>query len=296
MANKPTPAPQSKEVVIEMEAVEQSKVAANALALAHREQNERVTALALQLNYSGSTDLGVLENSAREAIRRIGMTVFELGGYLLMLREGCEHGKFLPVLERLNLAPRAAQHYMLVARRFANTKSISHLADAGIAKLVELIALDNEQLEDLTELGQTGELALDNVSRMSVKELRKAVREAVAEREATDKLLENKNKQIDKLSRHVAKVTPDQVLIELQKEATGFTNESLTCVQGQLRQAFIAIKAHSTADHSLFMAGLVGLVQAQLAALREEFNLPDISNARDQELAAEMAQWMPKKD
>ncbi|MBK9442571.1 MAG: hypothetical protein IPN53_15240 [Comamonadaceae bacterium] len=132
---------------------------------------------------------------------------------------------------------------------------------------------------------------------MSVKELRKAVREAKQEKEATEKLLENKNKQIDKLSRHIAKATPDQVLLELQKEATGFTNESLTCVQGQLRQAFIAIKNHGggSADHTLFMAALLGQVQAEVAALRDEFNLPDISRARDQELAAEMAQWMPAK-
>jgi hypothetical protein len=120
--------------------------------------------------------------------------------------------------------------------------------------------------------------------------------EAKAEKIATEKLLENKNKQLDKLSRHIAKSTPDTVLLELQKETTAFTNDALGCVQGQLRQAFIALKNHGngTADHSLFMAGLLGQVQAELAALREEFNLPDISNAREQELAAEVAQWAPQ--
>ena len=39
------------------------------------------------------------------------------------------------------------------------------------------------------------------------------------------------------------------------------------------------------------MSGLVGQVQAQLNALRQEFNLPDVSNAADQKLAAEMAEW-----
>jgi hypothetical protein len=120
--------------------------------------------------------------------------------------------------------------------------------------------------------------------------------EAKAEKIATEKLLETKNKQLDKISRHIAKSTPDTVLLELQKETTAFTNDALGCVQGQLRQAFIALKNHGngTADHSLFMAGLLGQVQAELAALREEFNLPDISNAREQELAAEVAQWAPQ--
>lgn len=100
----------------------------------------------------------------------------------------------------------------------------------------------------------------------------------------------------DKLKTRIARATPDDVLLELQKETTRLTNDALGCVQGQLRQAFIALKNHGdgTADHSLFMAGLVGQVQFVLAELREEFNLPDISNARDQELAAEVAQWAPK--
>ena len=115
--------------------------------------------------------------------------------------------------------------------------------------------------------------------------------EAKAEKIATEKLLETKNKQLDKISRHIAKSTPDTVLLELQKETTAFTNDALGCVQGQLRQAFIALKNHSDADHTLFMAGLVGQVQAELAALREEFALPDISNAVDQETAAEVEQW-----
>lgn len=80
MANKPTPAPKSKEVAVEMAVIDQTMAAANQLAVATLEQNERVNALALLLNYQGSTDPAVLENSAKDAIRRIGMAVFELGG------------------------------------------------------------------------------------------------------------------------------------------------------------------------------------------------------------------------
>jgi hypothetical protein len=39
------------------------------------------------------------------------------------------------------------------------------------------------------------------------------------------------------------------------------------------------------------MAGLLGQVQADLHALREEFALPDVSGAADAELVADMAQW-----
>jgi len=153
------------------------EAAQDARALAVIEQDQRVTALAQQLNYNGSTDPAVLENSARDAIRRIGAGIFELGAYLLLMKEACGHGKFLPALERLGLEPRAAQQYMSITRRFAaNTKSTSYLEGAGAAKLVELLPLNDEQVNDLTELGQTGELKLDDVANMSLKELRAAVR------------------------------------------------------------------------------------------------------------------------
>lgn len=120
--------------------------------------------------------------------------------------------------------------------------------------------------------------------------------EAAAEKVATEKLMADKNAKIDRMSRHVAKSTPDLVMTELQKESTALMNDALGCVRGQIRQSFIAIKNNSSADYSIFMAGLVGQLQADLTALREEFNLPDVSTARDQELAAEVSQWAFPKD
>jgi hypothetical protein len=89
MARNTTPAPASKEAPFVEEAARSDIAAANQLAVATLEQNERVSALALQLNYQGSTDIASLENSARDAIRRIGMGVFELGAYLMLLKESC---------------------------------------------------------------------------------------------------------------------------------------------------------------------------------------------------------------
>ena len=281
MANKPTPAPKSKEVAVEMAVIDQTMAAANQLAVATLEQNERVNALALLLNYQGSTDPAVLENSAKDAIRRIGMAVFELGGYLLLLRENLQHGMFLPTLERLGLAPRAAQQYMSVTRRFAsNANSSSHLLENfGVKKLVELLVLDNEQLEDLTELGQTGELALDDLGGMSVKELRIAVRKARAEadkQKARAERQEAVNTELHEEVRLVKHLKPDEALAKIKAEAGEVVDASLGMVRGRLRQALVAL--NDAADHPsklTFMAGLVAQVQAESTALRDEFNLPD---------------------
>ena len=153
------------------------------------EQAAKVASLARQLRYEGSTAPDVLENSAREAIRRIGMGIFELGGYLLLLREACPHGQFLPTLERLGLEPRVAQQYMKVTRRFANANSSSHLESVGVKKLAELVVLDDDQVDDLLTLGQTGELSLDDVATMSVKELRSAVRELRQDKTAVEEVV-----------------------------------------------------------------------------------------------------------
>ena len=167
---KPVNAPMNEANLVE------DTAAMNQLAVIQREADERVHALAIQLNYQGSTDPAVLENSARDVIVRLNMGIFELGAYLLLMKEACGHSKFLPALERLGLEPRVAQQYMQITLRFSNANSNSHLAALGKTKLLEMLVMDDEQLGDLATLGQTGELALDDVATMSVKELRAAVR------------------------------------------------------------------------------------------------------------------------
>lgn len=242
-------------------------------ALAAAEQ--AVSQLARQLNYQGSTDPAVLENSARDAIRRIGAGIFELGGYLLLLKEACEHGKFLPTIERLGLGVDAAQRYMAVTKRFANTATSRHLDALGMSRLVELLPLDDDQTLELAELGQTGELALDDVARMSVKELRAAVREVRAEREADRQLLDKKNARIDKLEREkgrIARLQGDEALAQIQKEAGVILAEVLGLVRGNLRQALIALSEFA-GDQRPHMAGMLGQLGSDLAALRDEFGL-----------------------
>ena len=106
--SEPAPAPAILPAVVERIEAAQELIAA---------RQKTVSALAATLNYNGSTDPAVLENSAKDAIRRIGMGIFELGAYLLLLKEACEYGKFLPALERLNIEPRAAQQYTLVSSK-----------------------------------------------------------------------------------------------------------------------------------------------------------------------------------
>ncbi|WP_343590142.1 hypothetical protein [Paracidovorax wautersii] len=254
-------------------------------ALAVTQQNERVTALALQLNYTGSTDPAVLENSAKDAIRRIGMAVFELGGYLLLLKDGCKHGEFTSVLERLKLEERAARQYMQVTKRFSNRQTSADLSALGVSKLTEMLVLDDEQLEELTEVGQTGELALDDIAGMSVRELRTAARKARAEAEkhkARAERQEAVNAELHEEVRLIKRLPPAEELKRVLKEAGDIQAELLGVIQGGLRQALIALN-NAEQDQSLHMAGMVGQALAELTALREEFNLPTVDTTPEWE-------------
>lgn len=241
--------------------------------------------LAAQLGYEGALTVGTLEDEIRFFQRRTVEAILETGKRLLLLKKLTPHGEFESRVELLGFAYSSAQRFMQAAQKISKSPKLGLLSSQAKngSAFLELITHDDDVIDSLAEM--------DDFDRMSASQLRAKVRDMAADREAIARVLANKNTQIDKLSHHIAKSTPDQVHAELLKESTALMNDALGCVRGQIRQSFIALGNHSEDDNSLFMAGLVGQLQADLNALREEFNLPDISNARDQELAAEVAQW-----
>lgn len=296
-----TPAPASKETPIIEAAVQQDLSAANQLALITRETDTRVRAVALQMGYllpADATDPDLIQRDIAANMRRSVEACLEVGKGLRVLKEACDHGNFISRLDDLGVDRFVAARFIQAAVKFSNVPTSAHLTKAigTQSKLLEMLVLDDEQLEELALTGQTGELSLDDVATMSVKELRTALREAREEKSAVEKVLTDKNASMDKLRAQVKRVQaapPDEQLLHLQKEATSIMNDALGAVRGGLRQALMALNdvPEGAPSQSVFMAGLVGQVAADLAALREEFNLPDVSNAADAALAADVAQW-----
>ena len=280
-----TPAPASKEAPFIEEAARSEIAAANQLAVAKLEQNERVSALALQLNYQGSTDPGALENSAKDAIRRIGMAIFELGAYLLLLREACGYGEWEPALARLELSRPAASKYMTITRRFANRSISNGLEKIGFTKAAELLPLDDTQVDELMGEGETGELALDDVATMSVKQLRAAVykeRAEAAKQKNQVERLTAVNTELHEEARMIKRLKPAEELKRTQREASDIQAEVMGLIQGNLRRALIALN-NCEGDQSLFMAGMVGQLTSELAELRDEFSLPEVGGTPEWE-------------
>lgn len=296
MSRTATPAPQSKETPVNEEVIAQDFSAANALALITRETDARVSALALQMGYDGPLTADAVENCIGLYRQRSAEAVLGLGKSILLLKEMVPHGEFGQRLARQNLEERTARRLMTVAVKFGKTDNLSVLKAAGNqAKLLELTVLEDEEIELLGNGGTVLGLNQDDIARMGFMELRKALRESRAEKDAVDKALSDKDASMNKLRaqlKRIEKLPPDEDLANLQKEATAIMNDALGAVRGGMRQALIALNDHpGENDHSLFMAGLVGQITADLVALREEFNLPDVSSVADAQLAAEVAEW-----
>jgi hypothetical protein len=300
MARNQTPAPESKETPANLAAIAQDFQAANELAAIAMESSERARAVALQVGYQlpgDCIDPDLIQRDIAANMRRSVEACLEVGRGLATLKAACGHGNFTARLDVLGMDVYVASRFIQSAKKFSNLRSTANLTQAigNQTKLFEMLVLDDEQIAELEQDGQTGALTIDDVATMSVKELRAALREAKAEKQASDQLLEKKNQQIDKLEREkqrIALLKPDEVLAEIKTEATRIAADALGAIRGGVRQALLKLQeVPEGSAQTAFAAGLIGELQAEINALREEFYLPDVSNASERELAAEVAQW-----
>lgn len=111
-------------------------------------------------------------------LRLPGLTVddwLKIGWKLLELRESVEHGEFTPALERLGLDRTAASRLIRSARFFSHLPQVrKHVPSKSM--MFELLPLDDVQLDELERTGCTGGLKLKDIPRLTVNELRHAVR------------------------------------------------------------------------------------------------------------------------
>lgn len=265
-------------------------------ALAESQHQAHVRAVAAQIGYQlpgDCVDPDLIQRDIAINMRRSVEACLEVGRGLTCLKAACEHGQFITRLDVLGVEERVARRFMQAAVKFSNRASTPVLNAAGNqTKLFELLVLDDEQLEELALTGETGELKLDDVASMSVKELRAALRELRGEIKAKETLLEHRSKQLDEAA--LIKAAPaDEQLEVLRKEATASMNDCRGALIGRFSAALEAIDAHAALHGGesdlAFLAGLVGQLQADLAALRDRLGIPDVTPALIPEWVADPA-------
>lgn len=260
---------------------------ATAQALAASQHDAAVRAVAVQIGYqlpADCTDPDLIQRDISANMRRSVEACLEVGRGLRVLKEACAHGEFVSRLDVLGIDKYVASRFMQSAAKFAKLPTSATLKAIGSqSKLFEMLVLDDEQLEELELTGQTGELSLDDVATMSVKELRAKLRETRDELKATEEISAEKTQRIEKLlkeQRRIQAATPDQVLAELHAESTRMANDARGAVIGNLRQAIRAVQQHhetNGGDSTAFLAGLVAQLANDLVELRLEFDLPEIN-------------------
>jgi hypothetical protein len=268
--------------------LEEAGEAAAQLGRLQAQQAVTVRAVAAQIGYqlpADCTDPELIQRDIAANMRRTVESMIEVGRGLLVLREACAHGEFQKRLDVLGFEQRAARRYMQVVAKFAKRSTSTVLLEAAgtQSKLLEMLVLDDEQIEELELTGQTGELHLDDVATMSVKDLRAALRETRDNAEAQARLMADKNAKIDELASklttrapRVRTPPPDEEGAEIRKEASQFAFEAESVVRGKLRAAFQALAEHGEKHgmaHEDFMAGLLCQVEVAIRQVRGEFGV-----------------------
>ncbi|EAS1642575.1 DUF3102 domain-containing protein [Salmonella enterica] len=215
--------------------------------------------------------------------------MLEAGKRLVILKENEPHGDFIDIVEsQLSLSKRTAQVMMQASLKYLSPKlepKAQALALLGKTKLFELMTEDDEDLVELADGGTIAGMSLDDVDRMTSRELKAALREARETNAAQQRVLADKNEKIDSLSTKLEKKSriqppkPDEEVKKLRAEVTALAVEAESAIAVRLSSAFETLCAYC-AENMIdtprdFMAGLVCQLESTARSLRSTFDLPD---------------------
>lgn len=273
---------------IDHEAVAADLTAPAELAVVTAQHESAVRAVAERMGYqlpADCADPDLIQRDIAANMRRSVEACLEVGRGLCVLKTACGHGNFIERLDALGIEARLAQRFMASAVKFSNTASTPLLQAAGNqTKLFELLVLDDEQIEELTLTGQTGELALDDVACMGVKELRTALRQLKADAETKGKLLAEKTAKIgelaDKLTKRESRIAvtlPDEMAAEIRSELLAHAVDIEAGLNNRLKPAFAAYVSHWIANGGKldeYVAATLDQLERVITEIRDEFGIP----------------------
>lgn len=221
----------------------------------------------------------------RQAVVKTLEGMFELGKTLIVLKEHTEHGRFREIVEaEFGIKGSETARLIRATQRFATPqmqKAQPKLIGLGKSKLLELLVEDDETLVELANGGDINGNTLDDVDRMTIKELRLALREAREDSKAKDKVMSEKNAKIDELAEKLAKnknkqPKPADVARELSAQLASVKVSARSEIS-KLKDIFDGLMAHKEAhgsDHTALMVGAINQLILDCEILRGQYLLP----------------------
>ena len=242
----------------------------------------------------------------KQAINKTLEGMFELGKALIVLKEHTEHGRFIEISKNeFGISKMEVSRLIRATERFTTPqmqKAQPKLITLGKSKLLELLVEDDDTLVELTEGGDINGNTLDDVDRMTIKELRLALREAREDKQAKDEVISQKSAKIDELAEKLAKQKvkeprPGDVARELSAQLAS-TEVAARSEISKLKDIFDGFAAHTLAhgsDHTALMVGAINQLILDCERLRNKYDLPadaptDTVPAWLQEMDGEMAE------
>lgn len=160
-------------------------------------------------------DRNRLENEVKFFLYKSAESYFEAGKRLIRLKEHEGHGNFLESLKRLGIEYKVAYRTMFTVRKLieSNMSNVETFRHLNPSKLYEIALLEPEDREELNNEGSIGGISLDDIAKMTVREVKEALRKEREDRKHEVKELE------DELTEKA------QIITQLKKERRGITPE-----------------------------------------------------------------------
>ncbi|MGX9692948.1 DUF3102 domain-containing protein [Achromobacter anxifer] len=266
---------------------------------AQAESAERCALVLKQFGDGLPFDLVRYEHVVRSHLARSAEEALAAGRALVVVREHAAHGDWQGFLTNVGLDRTLAKRMMQAAVKFSNGATSHHLIEAAgtKSKIFELMVLDDDDLQALNDGGTVAGLELDDVARLSVSELRKALRDARDEHKAKDQLLADKNTKLDKLEgevvaakRRLEKMNADEVADQLRREVSAETLTVEQTIRQTIRDGVSKLMDHGRdtgANHAAFLAGVLSQVRQSLDEIAAEFAISQTVAARPEWASAE---------
>lgn len=161
-----------------------------------------------QTDYSRAAAITTIQGLMANA----SLVMYEIGRVLCWVRANEPAEEFVALLDQVGMEKRLAQKLMQTFRKFSAAltgEQRDSVLGLGRSKLLELVALDDEELQAVAD-GDSDLGTIDEIDAMSTSELRAAIRrereKGIAEAEAKDRRLSDRNQRIERLEDELEKL------------------------------------------------------------------------------------------
>lgn len=225
--------------------------------------------------------------------------LIEAGKRVLLIHANEPRADFEAIVQdRLGLSRRAAYNFMAATLRLLQlpARTTQVIGALGRTKLLDLMAAtDDEAINALAEGGSVAQLKLDDIDRMSTRELRAALREARENETAQGRVMEEKNRKIDELATRAVRAerkraveleeaTPDDQRKELMAAVAERAFEAEAQIRGNLRIGIEALlhQAQTSGESAEeYVAGVLCQLERAVREVRAQFGLKAVADGEE---------------